>query len=36
MSFVPKQNVTYLFSIEAHDNNGSDTLEPVSVEIGDG
>ncbi|HJR85671.1 MAG TPA: hypothetical protein VJ772_09945 [Nitrososphaeraceae archaeon] len=35
MSFVPRQNTTYVFSIEAIDNNGSAVLKPVSVEVGD-
>jgi Bacterial Ig domain len=34
MSFIPSQNVTYVFSIEASDNNGSTTLKPVEVNIG--
>jgi hypothetical protein len=34
MSFVPTQNVTYVFSVEAIDNNGSATLEPIDVRIG--
>jgi hypothetical protein len=34
MSFVPTQNVTYVFSVEAIDNNGSATLEPVQARIG--
>jgi K319L-like, PKD domain len=34
MSFIPKQNVTYVFSIEAVDNNGSTTLKSVQVNVG--
>ena len=34
MSFVPTQNVTYVFSVEGIDNNGSATLESVQVNIG--
>ena len=33
MSFIPIQNVSYLFSIEAIDNNGSTTLKSVQVNI---
>jgi hypothetical protein len=34
MSFIPKQNVTYVFSIEAVDNNGSTTLKSALVNVG--
>jgi len=34
MSFIPTQNVTYVFSIEAIDNNGSTTLKSVEVNVG--
>ena len=34
MSFIPTQNVTYVFSVEGIDNNGSATLESVQVIIG--
>lgn len=34
MSFIPTQNVTYVFSIEGIDNNGLATLESVQVNIG--
>ena len=34
MSFVPTENVTYVFSVEGIDNNGSATLESVQVNIG--
>ncbi|HET6716120.1 MAG TPA: hypothetical protein VFG90_03250 [Nitrososphaeraceae archaeon] len=34
MSFIPIQNVTYVFSVEGIDNNGSATLESVQVNIG--
>ena len=34
MSFVPTQNVTYVFSVEGIDNNGSATLESVQVKVG--
>jgi hypothetical protein len=34
MSFIPKQNVTYVFSIEAVDNNGSTTLKSAQVNVG--
>lgn len=34
MSFIPTQNVTYVFSVEGIDNNGSATLESVQVNIG--
>ena len=34
MSFIPTKNVTYVFSVEGIDNNGSATLEPVQVNIG--
>ena len=34
MSFVPTQNVTYVFSVEGIDNKGSATLESVEVKIG--
>jgi hypothetical protein len=34
MSFTPKQNVTYVFSIEAVDNNGSTTLKSAQVNVG--
>ena len=33
MSFIPIQNVSYLFSIEAIDNKGSTTLKSVQVNI---
>jgi hypothetical protein len=33
MSFIPTQNVTYVFSIEAIDNNASTTLKSVEVKI---
>jgi hypothetical protein len=33
MSFIPKQNVTYVFSIEAVDNNGSTTLKSAQVNV---
>jgi hypothetical protein len=36
MSFIPTQDVTYVFSVEAIDNNGSSTLEPVLVNISSG
>lgn len=35
MSFIPMQNVTYVFSVEAIDNNGLTTLESVSVKVGE-
>jgi hypothetical protein len=34
MSFIPTQNVTYVFSIEGIDNNGLSTLKSVQVNIG--
>jgi len=34
MSFIPTQNVTYVFSIEGIDNNGLSALKPVQVNIG--
>jgi hypothetical protein len=34
MSFIPKQNVTYVFSIEAVDNNGLTTLKSAQVDVG--
>ena len=34
MSFSPKQNVTYVFSIEAVDNNGLTTLKSAQVNVG--
>ena len=34
MSFIPKQNVTYVLSIEAVDNNGSTTLKSAQVNVG--
>ena len=34
MSFIPTKNVTYVFSIEGIDNNGTATLESVQVNIG--
>ena len=34
MSFIPKQNVTYVFSIEAIDNNGSTTSKSALVNVG--
>jgi dethiobiotin synthetase len=34
MSFIPKQNVTYVFSIEAIDNSGSTTLKSALVNVG--
>jgi len=34
MSFIPKQNVTYVFSIEAVDNTGSTTLKSAQVNVG--
>ena len=34
MSFIPTKNVTYVFSVEGIDNNGSATLESVQVNIG--
>jgi hypothetical protein len=34
MSFVPTQNVTYVFSVEGIDNNGLATLESVQVNVG--
>ena len=34
MSFIPKQNVTYVFSIEAVDNKGSTTLKSALVNVG--
>lgn len=34
MSFIPTQNVTYVFSVEAIDNNGSATLESIQVTTG--
>jgi hypothetical protein len=34
MSFVPTQNVTYVFSVEGIDNNGSATLESAQVKVG--
>ena len=33
MSFIPKQNVTYVFSIEAVDNNGSTTSKSAQVNV---
>jgi hypothetical protein len=33
MSFIPTQNVTYIFSIEAVDINGSTTLKSIQVNI---
>lgn len=35
MSFIPIQNVTYVFSVEAIDDKGSTTLESVSVNVGE-
>lgn len=35
MSFIPVQNVTYVFSVEAIDNNGLTTLESVMVNVGE-
>jgi hypothetical protein len=34
MTFIPTKNVTYVFSVEGIDNNGSATLESVQVNIG--
>jgi hypothetical protein len=34
MAFIPTQNVTYVFSVEGIDDNGSATLESVQVNIG--
>ena len=34
MSFIPTHNVTYVFSVEAIDNNGSATLESIQVTTG--
>lgn len=34
MTFIPTRNVTYVFSEEGIDNNGSATLESVQVNIG--
>lgn len=34
ISFIPTQNVTYVFSVEAIDNNGSATLESIQVATG--
>ena len=34
MSFIPKQNVTYVFSIEAVDNTGLTTLKSAQVNVG--
>lgn len=34
MSFIPVQNVTYVFSVEAIDNNGLTSLESVRVNVG--
>jgi hypothetical protein len=34
MSFIPKQNVTYVFSLEAVDNNGLTTLKSAQVNVG--
>lgn len=34
MSFIPTQNVTYVFNVEAIDNNGSATLESILVTTG--
>jgi hypothetical protein len=34
MSFIPKQNVTYVFSIEVVDNTGSTTLKSAQVNVG--
>lgn len=35
ISFIPVQNVTYVFSVEAIDNWGLTTLESVSVNVGE-
>lgn len=35
MSFIPVQNVTYVFSVEAIDNNGLTSLESVRVNVGE-
>ncbi len=35
ISFIPIQNVTYVFSVEAIDNNGLTTLESVKVNVGE-
>jgi hypothetical protein len=34
MSFIPTRNITYVFSVEAIDDNGSTTLESVQVNVG--
>jgi K319-like protein len=34
MSFIPTQNVTYVFTIEAVDNSGSTTSNSVQVNVG--
>ena len=34
MSFIPKQNVTYVFSIEVVDNTGLTTLKSAQVNVG--
>ena len=34
MSFIPKQNVTYVFTIEAIDNSGYTTSSSVEVNVG--
>ena len=34
MSFIPTQNVTYVFTIEAIDNSGSTTSTSVQVNVG--
>jgi K319-like protein len=34
MSFIPKQNVTYVFTIEAIDNSGYTTSNSVEVNVG--
>ena len=34
MSFIPTQNVTYVFTIEAIDNSGSTTSNSVQVNVG--
>ena len=35
MSFIPVNNVTYVFSVEAIDNNGLTALESVRVNVGE-
>lgn len=34
MSFIPTQSITYVFSVQAIDNNGPTTLESVQINVG--